>query len=195
MNLDKSTDPLELFHSWLDLAQQSEINDPTAAALATVEGNLPYVRMVLVKKIDPEGFCFYTNLESVKGRNLKHNPNASLCFYWKSLERQVRIEGTTYAVEETDADAYFATRPRLSQLAAWASLQSRSLSDPKELEDRLAEQEQRWAGKDITRPPHWSGFCLKPQRFEFWQAGKGRLHKRFDFTRSESGWRFGYLYP
>ena len=195
----KDRDPLEIFESWLAKATRKEISNPNAMALATVGADgRPSARMVLLKESGPEGYVFYTNLESLKSRQLGENPNAALLFHWKSLERQVRIEGSVERVTDAEADAYFATRPRASQLGAWASLQSQPLEGWAELEKRLAFYTAKFHVGAVPRPDFWSGFRLRPQRYEFWQEGNFRLHKRFVFTLAESGtgkWQVRQLYP
>jgi pyridoxamine 5'-phosphate oxidase len=189
-------DPFALFDDWFDAAQASEPNDPNAMALATTGADgQPSVRMVLLKGHGPEGFIFYTNLESRKAGQFNENTQVALLFHWKSLRRQVRIEGTTSAVSSHVADAYFATRGRDSQLGAWASDQSRPLDSRVTFEARFAEVEARFAGQAVPRPPHWSGTLVTPARIEFWQDREHRLHERRLFTRSDSGWNEGLLYP
>ncbi|MGA9575060.1 MAG: pyridoxamine 5'-phosphate oxidase [Lysobacterales bacterium] len=195
----KNRDPLEVFESWLEKATRKEVSNPTAMALATVgKDGRPSARMVLLKDSGPDGFVFYTNLESLKSRQIDENPHAALLFHWKSLERQVRIEGSVELVADAEADAYFATRPRASQLGAWASLQSQPLDGWVELEKRVAFYTAKFHVGKVPRPDFWSGFRLRPERYEFWQEGNFRLHKRFVFTRSESGakkWQVQQLYP
>lgn len=169
--------------------------EPTAFSLATVGANgRPSLRVVLLKDVDTRGFVFYTNYESRKGVELLGNPHAALCFHWQPLERQVRVEGSVRPVSSEEADAYFATRPRGSQLGAWASLQSR-VRPPGELEARLAEVDERFAGREVPRPPHWSGFRLAPSRIEFWHNMPSRLHERSVYLREPDGWRVETLYP
>ncbi len=190
------TDPFQLFTAWLDEAVRSEPNDPTAMTLATVgaDGG-PSARMVLLKHHDARGFLFYTNRDSRKGTDLAATGRAALLFHWKSLRRQVRVEGKVEAATDAEADAYFASRPRLSRLGAWASDQSRALPDRAILERRLAEAEARYPSDSIPRPPYWSGFRVVPARFEFWQEAPFRLHDRTLFTRKGTGWSVGKLYP
>ncbi|RST31964.1 pyridoxamine 5'-phosphate oxidase [Sphingomonas ginkgonis] len=189
-------DPLDLFDSWLAEAQTSEPNDPEAMALATsTPDGRPSVRMVLLKGHGPEGFVWYTNLDSRKGGELQANERAALLFHWKSLRRQVRIEGPVERVEDSLADAYFATRARDSQLGAWASDQSRPLDSRTTFEQRFAEVQQRFEGGTVPRPPRWSGFRCVPEQIEFWQDRQFRLHDRRLFTRTEDGWSEGLLYP
>ena len=189
-------DPFSLFDAWFAEARASEPNDPNAMALATAGADgQPSVRMVLLKGHGPEGFIFYTNLESRKVGQFSENAKVALLFHWKSLRRQIRIEGPTSAVSDAVADAYFATRGRDSQLGAWASEQSRPLDSRATFEARFAEVEARFAGQPVPRPPHWSGTLVTPERIEFWQDREHRLHERRLFTRSSDGWSEGLLYP
>lgn len=191
-----STDPIRLFSEWLAEAEAKEPNDPNAMALATAnaEGQ-PAVRMVLLKGHDEAGFVFYTNQQSHKADDLGDNPKAALLFHWKSLRRQVRVEGSVSVVDDATADAYFASRSRVSQLGAWASDQSRPLSDHGALSARLQEITRRFEDADVTRPPHWSGYRVHPNTIEFWRDGAHRLHERRLFTRLGQGWSEGLLYP
>ena len=191
-------DPLKLFDSWFGEAIASEPNDPEAVALATADADdgQPSLRMVLMKGHGPDGFTFYTNSGSQKGSELAANPRAALLFHWKSLRRQVRAEGPVEAVSDAEADSYFASRGRESQLGAWASDQSRALDSRVTFEARLDQVKARFEGQDVPRPPYWRGFRLVPQRIEFWTDRPNRLHERRLFTRSESGgWNEGLLYP
>ena len=191
-----ATDPFLLFDEWYAEARTAEINDPDAMALATADSRgYPSVRMVLLKGHGPEGFVFYTNRESRKGDELAANPRASLLFHWKALRRQIRIEGTIELVPNAEADAYFATRSRDSQLGAWASDQSRPLESREVFEARFEEVEARFEGADVPRPPHWGGYRLVPDRIEYWNDRPHRLHERRLFTRSIDGWTEGLLYP
>ena len=190
-------DPIALFDAWFAEAKAAEPNDPEAMALATADavGN-PSVRMVLLKGHGPDGFVFFTNDESNKGRELAENPNAALLFHWKSLRRQVRIDGPVDRVSSDDADKYFATRSRESQLGAWVSDQSRPLESREKFERAYDEAKARFAGEDIPRPPHWGGYRVKPIVIEFWQDRAHRLHERRVFLAQEDGsWDEGLLYP
>jgi pyridoxamine 5'-phosphate oxidase len=192
-----ATDPLQLFDQWFAEARASEINDPEAMALATADavGN-PTVRTVLLKEHGPRGFVFYTNEESVKGRQLAENPSAALLFHWKSLRRQVRVEGEVERVSAEEADGYFATRSRDSQLGAWASDQSRPLERRELFEARFEETKCRFEGQEVARPPYWGGYRLVPQLVEFWQDRPHRLHERRIFLAQNDGsWAEGLLYP
>ena len=189
-------DPLARFAEWFDEAKRQEPNDPTAMALATVDADgRPSVRMVLLKGFDVRGFAFYTNFESRKGEQLLANPSAALCFHWKSIRRQVRIEGPVETVSEAEADAYYASRPRDSQIGAWASRQSRPLESRFELEKRVAQFAAKHAVGKVPRPPHWSGFKVVPRLFEFWQDGAFRLHDRLVYHAEGDGWRNERLFP
>ena len=189
-------DPFALFETWFAEAKASEPNDADAMALATADGaGRPSVRMVLLKGFDPRGFVFYTNLDSRKGADLAANPRAGLLFHWKSLRRQVRVEGPVGAVSDAEADAYFATRGRDSRLGAWSSDQSRPLPDRTTFEARFDAMRERFGDGDIPRPPRWSGFRVAPERIEFWSDRAARLHERRLFERDGAGWREGLLYP
>jgi pyridoxamine 5'-phosphate oxidase len=191
-----ATDPHALFDEWLIEARASEPNDPEAMALGTADAaGRPSVRMVLLKGHDARGFVFYTNVGSRKGQELADNPNASLLFHWKSLRRQVRVEGPVEPVSGAEADAYFATRARDSQLGAWTSDQSRPLESRGAFEKGFQQVRSRFEGAVIPRPPHWSGFRVVPRRIEFWNDRAHRLHERRLFVREGSGWSEGLLYP
>lgn len=191
------TDPLVKFQEWMQEAWAHEPEDANAMTLATTTPDgIPSARIVLLKGADARGFVFYTNTQSRKGDELAANARAALLFHWKPLGRQVRIEGKVERVADVESDAYYATRPRISRLGAWASDQSRDLPDRAELERRLAQYEARYPDDNIPRPPHWSGFRIVPERFEFWQNMPFRLHDRTVYTKSATGgWTIGKLYP
>lgn len=191
-----TNDPFALFDSWYDEARLSEINDSNAMALATADAQgRSSVRMVLLKGHGPAGFVFYTNYEGRKAADLFANPYAALLFHWKSLRRQVRIEGPVETVSPEEGDAYFATRSRDSQLGAWASDQSRPLDSRETFERRYEEVRARFEGRAVPRPPHWSGFRVIPERIEFWRDREHRLHERHLFVREGDGWAESLLYP
>ena len=191
-------DPIAAFDDWLQEAAASEPNDPNAMSLATVGADgMPNARMVLLKGHDARGFVFYTNLESQKGGELAGNAKAALCFHWKSLHRQVRVQGPISAVSDAEADAYFNSRGRQSRIGAWASQQSRPLANRAELEAAFAKIDAQYPDEDIPRPPHWSGRRITPLRIEFWQDGDHRLHDRLVFKRAsaDAAWETERLYP
>ena len=191
-----ASDPFQLFGEWLDEARSSEPNDPEAMAFASADPQgRPSVRMVLLRQFGPEGFGFFTNLDSRKGQELLANPNGALVIHWKSLRRQVRAEGPVEQVSDADADAYFASRSRESRIGSWASDQSRPLESREVFEQRYEAMRARFEGQDVPRPPRWSGFRLIPDRIEFWSDRPFRLHERRLFTRAGSGWAEGLLYP
>lgn len=193
-----SEDPIALFREWMEMAHAKEPEDANAVALATADRTgLPDVRMVLLKDVDARGFVFYTNLESDKGRELAENAQAALCFHWKSLRRQVRVRGKVFAVSDAEADAYFASRARDSQIGAWASRQSRPLEGRFELEREVAKYAMKFGLGKVPRPPHWSGFRIVPVRIEFWRDRPFRLHDRLVFERETDGaaWRTTRLFP
>ncbi|WP_249341012.1 MULTISPECIES: pyridoxamine 5'-phosphate oxidase [unclassified Sphingomonas] len=191
-----STDPFELFDSWYREARESEPNDSNAMTLATVSSTgQPSARMVLLKGHGPDGFVFYTNRESRKAHELGEGARVALLFHWKSLRRQIRIEGSAGLATDAESDAYFATRGRDSQLGAWASDQSRPLADRETFKARFEAAKARFEGGDVPRPPHWGGFRVTPSRIEFWQDRAHRLHERRLFTHTVTGWSEGLLYP
>ena len=191
-----ASDPFRLFDEWFAEARTSEPNDPEAMTLATAgAGGRPSARVVLLKGHGPNGFIFYTNQRSRKGEELAANRNAALLFHWKSLRRQIRIEGPVSPVLDAEADAYFATRSRDSQLGAWASDQSQPLASRAEFEARYEAMRQKFEGADVPRPPHWSGYRVAPDRIEFWTDRPHRLHERRLFVRDGDGWNEGLLYP
>jgi len=191
-----TTDPFAQFDAWFQEAAAAEPTLPEAMTLATVSADgRPSTRLVLLKGHDPRGFVFYTNFNSAKGQELLSNPNASLCFHWKTLRRQVRIDGPAVPVSDEEADAYFASRPRGSQIGAWASEQSAPVESRTVLEDRVRDLEEEYDGRDVPRPPHWSGFRLAPTRIEFWTDRPDRLHDRQLFARDGDGWREARLQP
>ena len=191
-------DPIELFKVWMDEAKKTEPNDPNALSLATSnKNNIPSVRMVLLKEFNQNGFVFYTNLNSQKGNELKENPNAAMCFHWKSLLRQIRISGTITQVEDSVADQYYNSRGYDSRIGAWASKQSKELKNRNELSNSIKEFKQKFDDKNnVPRPEHWSGWSLSPTRIEFWLDGDSRIHERLNYTIDKSGnWIKSLLSP
>lgn len=189
------TDPIALY---LRLAERAKVEgiDTAPAALGTADASgHPSVRIVLLRHVDARGFVFFTNYESRKGRELAANPHAALCQHWPTLEEQVRVEGPVKRIEAAESDAYFAGRPRDSQIGAWASLQSAELEGRSLLESRIREIEDRFAGQPVSRPPHWGGFRIVPERMEFWYGRAGRLHERMLYTRTPDGWQTSFLFP
>lgn len=193
---EPESDPIARFREWLARAEASEPNDPTAMTVATADANgVPSARMVLLKDVDDSGFVFYTNTESRKGLELGSNPRAALVFHWKSLRRQVRVEGPIELVSDDDADAYFASRVRGSQIGAWASDQSRPLNGRFELEKRVARFSAKFGIGKVPRPPHWTGYRVVPSAIEFWADKPFRLHERILFARTDGGWAQTRLFP
>ena len=189
---------LETFNALLEQAQQSQDPEPTAMTVATVGADgRPAARTVLLKTVDERGFVFFTNFNSRKGKHLAANPQAALLFHWKHLQEgvQVKIEGTVEPVSAAEADAYFAVRPRGSQIGAWASLQSQTLASRELFEQRVADVEKQYEGIDVPRPPHWSGFRVVPERIEFWYGARFRLHERQCYQRMDGAWTQVMLYP
>ena len=199
MSTPVTDDPIARFQTLLEAAKRippDRLPEPTAFSLGTVDAaGRPSVRIVLLKGVDARGFTFYTNYESRKGRELLASHRAALCFHWQLLETQVRVEGPVETVSDAEADAYFASRARGSQLGAWASIQSRPMEHPGDLDTRLAEMEQRFKDGLVPRPPHWSGFRTIPERIEFWKNMPSRLHVRHVYTREGGGWAVQQLYP
>ena len=193
---DLGPDPFERLRAWLEEAAAAGVAFPEAAALATadLEGT-PAVRHVLVKQVEDRGLTFFTNHESRKGRHLSENPRAALSFLWRELNRQVGVSGTATRIPDDESEAYFATRPREARIGAWASLQSRPVSSREELEAAYEAIQARFPGDDVPLPPHWGGYRLVPDSFEFWKGREHRLHDRFLYTRSEAGWRLERLWP
>jgi pyridoxamine 5'-phosphate oxidase len=188
--------PVALFQTWLQEAVDAGIDEPSAMALATVDTDgSPDARMLLLKGMDERGFVFYTNMESPKAKALRRDPRAALCFYWMPLDRQVRVRGRAEVVSDQEASAYFATRPRLSQISAWASKQSQPMEGYLELEAEVAKAALRFGVGKIPRPPFWSGFRLVPDEIEFWTGKPFRRHHRILYTRTSTGWNKQYLYP
>lgn len=190
-------EPFQLFGEWLSEAEKKLDRDYTAFTLATsTKDAIPSARILLLKQFDERGFCFFTNFTSQKGHELKDNPNAAMCFYWEEIGKQVRIEGSTEQVSDKEADDYFASRDRGSQLGAWASNQSNSMSRDNDLADRLRNITEEFAGGVVPRPPHWSGFRLIPKKIEFWKAGEYRLHTRIIYSDlKEDKWKIQRIYP
>jgi pyridoxamine 5'-phosphate oxidase len=190
-------DPMELFEQWLADAGKSEPDDPNAMAVATIDAeNRPSVRILLLKGWDDQGFVFYTNRESSKGLALAAHPLAALCFYWKTLGRQIRIDGSVERVSDAESDDYYNSRPIGSRIGAWASRQSRPLENRMELIDRVNEFTNKYHDQEsIPRPPHWGGYRVIPRTIEFWHAGESRLHTRVLYTKTGDGWSRQMLYP
>jgi len=196
MSNELYAEALKRFADELERASRAGVQEPLAVVLATVDRQgQPSARVVLVKQVDQDGFVFFSNRESRKGRELEANPRAALAFHWPATAIQVRVEGGVVHLPEADSDAYFATRPRDSQLGSWASRQSRSLDDYLQLLGRLAQMQRRFEGKPVTRPPHWCGYRVVPTRIEFWKAGEYRLHERVLYEKTAEGWTRGLLFP
>ena len=194
MDLD---DPIELFKKWMSEAEKKEINDPNAASLATANRNYEAsVRIVLLKEIDSKGFVFYTNMNSPKSNDLKKNPKTSMCFHWKSLQRQVRISGNAIEVSENEADKYFNSRPYESRIGAWASDQSSTMKDKTDLLKKIEYFKKKYEDKEnVPRPKYWSGWCLIPSNIEFWLGQEFRIHERLKYIKISNKWKKEILYP
>jgi pyridoxamine 5'-phosphate oxidase len=193
---DVAADPFEQFARWFTAARTSQVPEPNAMSLCTVDAHgRPSARIVLLKEVDARGFVFYTNQDSRKGREIAAHPSAALLFFWPELERQVRIEGDVEVVDAATADAYFRSRPRGSRIGAWASPQSTALADRASLEQRFADADRRFPGEDVPRPPHWGGYRVVPSAFEFWQGRPSRLHDRIAYSQEAPGWRTRRLAP
>ena len=194
MDLD---DPLELFKIWMAKAEKKEIGDPTALSLATTNNaGQPNVRMVLLKGLSSKGFVFYTNLNSSKSNELKENPKAAMCFHWKSFNRQIRILGSVTQVDAREADLYFNSRPYESKISAWASDQSKPMKQRSELLKKMEDLNEKYKDeKNVPRPPHWSGWCLKPSSIEFWLHKDNRIHERLRYNKIANDWKKEILYP
>jgi len=190
-------DPLELFKIWMDEAEKKEINDPNAMSLATSSDiNEPSVRIVLLKGLTEKGFVFYTNLNSPKSQDLKKNPKAAMCFHWKSLQRQIRVFGSIELADDKEADLYFDSRPYESRIGAWASDQSQIMKDRKELLKKIDNFKKKYTNeKNLPRPKHWSGWCLKPSSIEFWLGDEYRIHERLRYKKISNSWKKEILYP
>ena len=193
--IDFKKNPFELFNNWYDLASETEINDPNAMTLSTILNNQPSSRVVLLKSHDEEGFVFYTNSNSKKGKSINENNNIALNFHWKTQNRQIRIEGQAKIVSAEVADSYFNSRPRGSQIGAWSSNQSEELISRSELIDKIKKSETKYADQNIPRPLHWNGYLVKPKLIEFWQEMPFRIHDRVLYTLLNNNWEIKKLYP
>tara|TARA_B100000131_G_C17997479_1_gene565124 strand:+ start:411 stop:980 length:570 start_codon:yes stop_codon:yes gene_type:complete len=187
--------PFKKFNNWFDLASKKYEFDPTAFALSTCDGKKPHVRMVLLKKILKDGFVFFTNLNSNKGKQFKKNNNLSMCFYWESLKKQIRISGKGIIINDEESNKYFSSRPRPSQLGAWASKQSSVIESRKILMERYKKFDLKYRGKDVSRPPYWVGIKIQPEEFEFWEGDQFRLHKREIYKLKKKSWEVKTLSP
>ena len=194
---EDEANPIDLFKKWFSVAEKSEINDPNALSLATSSSDgVPSVRMVLLKGLSDKGFVFYTNFNSKKGQDLKNNPNASMCFHWKSLRRQIRISGKVNVIEKKEADDYFNSRAYGSRIGAWASLQSQAMNNRKEFLDKIKYYEKKYPDQNnVPRPSHWSGWRLTPKEIEFWLEIKNRVHERLNYKKEKNIWIKEVLYP
>lgn len=191
--------PWSLFERWFALAEASEASNPEAMSLASVDADgIPQVRTVLLKKFDTNGAVFFTNSQSTKGQNIANNPNVALLFYWRTLDRQIRINGIARPIPESESDAYFASRSRISQEGAWASQQSKTMTDFSVLQDSVAEIQERFANQEVPRPPHWFGYRVAPERIEYWIQETGRLHQRVAYSREDTRldvWQKDWIFP
>jgi pyridoxamine 5'-phosphate oxidase len=189
-------DPLEQFAIWMEEAVNAEILDPYAMCISTVGSDgKPSSRIVYWRDVEDGGFVFYTNYDSHKGREIEANPNVAICFHWTELERQIRIEGTVVKASPEVSDLYWSKRPRESQLGAWASAQSKTISGKEDLQKELGAAKAKFEGKDVPRPPHWGGYTVQPDRIEFWQGRPSRLHDRFAYSKEEDIWKIEQLSP
>ena len=193
--IDFTKNPFDLFNNWYDLACETEINDPNAMTLSTILNNQPSSRVVLLKSHDENGFIFYTNSNSKKGRSTSENTNIALNFHWKTQNRQIRIEGEAMKISSEVADSYFKSRPRGSQIGAWSSNQSQELTSRSELIDRINKFKKKYKDKDIPRPLHWNGYLVKPKLIEFWQEMPFRVHDRVVYINFKNSWKINKLYP
>ena len=194
---EDEANPIDLFKKWFAVAEKSEINDPNALSVATSNKNgVPSVRMVLLKGLSEKGFVFYTNFNSKKGKDLKENPQASMCFHWKSLRRQVRISGKAVQIEDKEADQYYNSRAYESRIGAWASSQSQVMKNRNEFLDKIKFYEKKYPNQnDVPRPPHWSGWRVEPDNIEFWLEIKNRIHERMNYKKNNDKWTREILYP
>ena len=193
---EEANNPIDLFKKWFSKAKETEINDPNALALATVDKtNQPSVRMVLLKGLSDKGFVFYTNFNSKKGSDLKANKKSSMCFHWKSIRRQVRIIGTVEKVSDKEADDYYNSRPYKNKIGAWASSQSEILNKRDDFIKKIETYEKKYPSNEVPRPSHWSGWRLMPSQIEFWLDGEGRIHERLNYKKEKGNWKKELLYP
>ena len=193
---EEANNPIELFKKWFAKAKETEINDPNAVAVATVDkSNQPSVRMVLLKGLSDKGFVFYTNFNSKKGSDLKINKKSSMCFHWKSIRRQVRIIGTVEKVSDKEADDYYNSRPYKNKIGAWASSQSEILNKRDDFIKKIETYEKKYPSNEVPRPSHWSGWRLMPSQIEFWLDGEGRIHERLNYKKEKGNWKKELLYP
>ena len=194
---EDEANPIVLFEKWFEVAKKSEINDPNALSLATASPDgIPSVRMVLLKGLNEKGFVFYTNFNSKKGKDLKKNPNASMCFHWKSLRRQIRVSGKVSVIDDKEADDYFNSRAYDSRIGAWASSQSQVMNNREEFLNKIKEYEKKYPDqKKVPRPQHWSGWRLLPKEIEFWLEIKNRVHERLNYKKEKDSWTKEVLYP